>query len=110
EVPVDWDDTKIRYAEPCDYLIVDRKQKGAHDWFIGAITDENKREMNVKLDFLEIGQQYTATIYADAGDAHWKTNPEAYTVSKQKVDNTTTLKFKLAEGGGCAVSIIKSSK
>ena len=110
EVPVEWDDTKILYAEPGDYLMVARKQKGSPNWFIGAITDENKREMNVNLDFLEIGQQYTATIYADAGDAHWKTNPEAYVVSKQKVDNTTALKFKLAEGGGCAVSIIKTSK
>ena len=53
---------------------------------------------------------YTATMYADSCDAHWKTNPEAYIVSKQKVDKTTTLKFKLAEGEGCAVSIIKTSK
>jgi len=110
DVPVEWDDTKILYAEPGDYLIVARKQKGAPNWFIGAITDENKREMNVNLDFLEMGQHYTATIYADASDAQWKTNPEAYIVSKQKVDNTTTLKFKLAEGGGCAVSLIKTSK
>ena len=54
DVPVDWDDEKYLEAEPGDYLTVARKEKGKDNWFIGAITDENSREVNISLDFLEL--------------------------------------------------------
>ncbi|HVK48198.1 MAG TPA: glycoside hydrolase family 97 C-terminal domain-containing protein, partial [Pseudobacter sp.] len=74
-------------------------------WFIGAITDEDSRKMNAPLSFLEKGKQYTATIYADAPGADWKTNPEAYLIKTYTVDQSTVLKLELAPGGGAAVSI-----
>jgi hypothetical protein len=59
------------------------------------------------LDFLEKGKTYEATIYADAKDAHYKTNPQAYTISKKKVTYKSTLKLNSAPGGGFAISIIE---
>jgi hypothetical protein len=105
EVPVDWDDTKIIEAEPGDYITIARKQKGKNDWYIGAITDENKRTAVMPLDFLAKGKKYIATIYRDADNADWKNNPEAYTIEKKEVDASSVLSIKLAPGGGCAVQV-----
>lgn len=105
DVAVDWDDTKILEAEPGDYITTARKAKGKNTWFIGGITDENARTSSIKLDFLDQGKKYTATIYRDADDADWQKNPEAYTIEKIDVDNTSSLTVKLAPGGGYAVSI-----
>jgi hypothetical protein len=105
DVPVDWDDTKILEAEPGDYLTIARKQKGASNWFVGAITDENKRMANIPLSFLDPGKKYVAIIYSDAADADWKNNPAAYIIKQQTVDANTKLEIQLAAGGGAAVSI-----
>ena len=80
DVAVDWDNTKILEAEPGDYITSARKEKGTANWFAGAITDENSRKATLPLNFLDNGIQYTATIYRDANDADWKTNPEAYAI------------------------------
>ena len=106
DVPVDWDDTKILAAEPGDYVAIARKEKGADKWFIGAITDENSRDITADLSFLPKGKKYIATVYADAKNADWKNNPGAYTITKITVDNTTHLSLKLAAGGGAAVAIM----
>lgn len=105
DVAVDWDDTQILEAEPGDYLSIARKAKGKNDWFIGAITDEQVREAILPLSFLDNGKKYTATIYADAPQADWKTNPEAYTIKTIVVDAKTKLKVKLANGGGAAITL-----
>jgi hypothetical protein len=106
DVPVDWDDTKITEAEPGDYVTIARKEKGKDNWFIGAITNENGRSTTIALDFLTKGKKYKATIYADAADASWKNNPEAYQITQTTVDNTSSLKLILAPGGGAAISIM----
>ena len=104
-VSADWDDTKILEAEPGDYITIARKEKGKANWFIGAITDENGRSTSIPLTFLKKGIKYVATIYADAENADWKNNPEAYTIEKFIVDSSTLLKLKLASGGGTAISL-----
>jgi len=105
DVPADWDDTKILEAEPGEYITIARKQKGGNDWFLGAITNENKRTATVKLDFLDKGKKYEAVIYKDAADADWKNNPEGYAIQKMTVISGAQLEVKLAAGGGAAVSI-----
>ena len=105
DVPVDWDETRILAAEPGDYIAIARKEKGGDRWFIGAITDENKRVIKADLSFLNKGQKYEATIYADADNANYLSNPEAYVIKKITVDNKSSLSLKLAEGGGAAVEI-----
>jgi glucan 1,4-alpha-glucosidase len=105
DVAVDWDDTRVLEAEPGDYLTIARKAKGKPDWFLGAITDENPRSTVVNLDFLDKDKKYIITIYRDADDAHWDTNPEAYRIEKFAVDFKTRLRLKLAASGGAAIRI-----
>ena len=105
DVPADWDESKYLEAEPGDYITVARKAKGKDDWYVGAITDENSRSANINLSFLDKDKTYKATIYADADDAQWKKNPMAYKIYTKQVTAKDILNVKLAEGGGCAISI-----
>lgn len=105
DVAADWDDTRIVEAEPGDYITIARKAKGTDNWFVGAITDENSRTAVIPLNFLDAGKKYMVTVYRDADDAGWKTNPEAYKIEKYQVNSKTVLKLKLAQGGGAAVSV-----
>ncbi len=109
DVALDWDDTKYLEAEPGDYLTVARKEKGKNNWFVGAVTDENSRTTSISFSFLPKGIKYSAAIYADADNADWKNNPEAFKIEKLIVDYTTTLQLKLAKGGGAAISLIPVS-
>jgi len=105
DVPVDWDDTKVIEAEPGEYITIARKQKNAGNWYLGAITNQNARKTTIDLGFLDKGKKYTATIYADADNADWKNNPEAYVIKQIEVTAETKLNLQLAPGGGTAISI-----
>ena len=104
DVAVDWDESKYLEAEPGDYLTVVRKAKNSEKWFLGAITDENARKSEIKLDFLNKGQKYKAIIYEDAKDAHWQKNPIAYKIRTLEVTNKSKINLNLAPGGGTAIS------
>lgn len=105
DVAVDWDDTKILEAEPGDYITIARQAKGKDEWFIGAITDEQKRKAVMPLSFLKPGQKYVAVIYRDKPDADWDKNPMAYQIETVIADSKTTLEIPLANGGGAAISL-----
>lgn len=104
-MPVDWDESRYLEAEPGQYIVAARKRKGGDDWYVGCTSGENGHASTLSLDFLEPGKKYEATIYADAPDAHYQNNPQAYVISKKKVDAKTRLKMKAAPGGGYAISI-----
>ena len=104
DVAIDWDETKILEAEPGDYVTIARKTKGKESWFLGAITDENPRKSEIKLDFLTPGKKYKATIYQDAKDAHWEKTPKAYSIKTIEVTSKSKIKLNLAAGGGTAIS------
>jgi hypothetical protein len=104
DVALDWEQSIYLEAEPGDYLTVVRKAKGGESWFLGAITDENARKSEVKLDFLTKGQKYKATSYEDAKDADWKNNPIAYKIKSEVVTSKSIIKLNLAPGGGTAIS------
>jgi len=106
DVSADWDDTKILSAEPGEYIVTARKTKGKETWFVGGITDENKRNYTVDFSFLDKGRQYEATIYEDGIDADYITNPQSYTIYKKVITNKSKIHFKMAQSGGFAVSII----
>lgn len=106
DVGLDWDNTWILSAEPGDHILTARKQKNADKWFVGGITDENARSMVVDFAFLPPGKKFTATVYADAPNADWFHNPEAYTIKKIIVTSKTKLPVKLAAGGGVAISVL----
>ncbi|MCA6422802.1 MAG: glycoside hydrolase family 97 protein [Flavobacterium sp.] len=104
DVAVDWQDSKYLEAEPGDYLTVARKDKQSENWFLGAITDENARNSEIKLDFLSPNTKYKATIYQDGKTAHWEKNPVNYEIKTMTVTSKSKLKLVLAAGGGTAVS------
>ena len=82
------------------------KAKGTDNWFVGGKCDENGHQTTLKLDFLDKGRKYDCTIYADAKDAHYETNPQAYTITKKVVTAKDVLKLTEAPGGGFAISLI----
>lgn len=106
DVAVDWDDSKYLEAEPGDYVTVARKAKGSENWFLGAITDENARTTELKLDFLSPKKKYKAIIYQDGKTAHWEKNPISYEIKTMTVTSKTKLKLVLAAGGGTAISFV----
>jgi hypothetical protein len=109
DVAVDWDETHVLEAEPGDYVTIARKAKGRDAWFVGAISDEQARTATIPLSWLGPGASFVATLYTDAPDAHWDTNPMAYRIQSVLVDGRTVLKLRLAPGGGAAVSIRPSA-
>ncbi len=106
DVAVDWQESKYLEAEPGDYLTVARKDKKSENWFLGAITDENARNTEIKLDFLSPNIKYKAIIYQDSKTAHWEKNPISYEIKTMTVTSKTKLKLVLAAGGGTAVSFM----
>ncbi|MSP85734.1 MAG: glycoside hydrolase family 97 protein [Flavobacteriaceae bacterium] len=108
DVAIDWENSIYLEAEPGDYITVARKAKGTNNWFIGNVNGETPRTSNIKLDFLDKGKKYTATIYSDGKGAHYKTNPQSYVIRKMKVSNTTKLSQLSASGGGYAISITEN--
>lgn len=108
DVAVDWSESKYIEAEPGDFITVARKAKGTNNWFVGNVNGETARTSNIDFSFLEKGKKYTVTIYADAKDAHYKTNPQAYTIKKIAVTNKSKLSQLSAPGGGYAISIIET--
>lgn len=106
DVAVDWSATTILDAEPGDFITIARRAKNSKNWFVGSITDENERMSTIRLDFLEKGKKYEATIYKDAPNADYAINPEAYLIEKKQVDANTVLSINMAKGGGYAISIM----
>ena len=110
DVAIDWDDSKYLEAEPGEYLTVARKAKNTNNWFLGSVGGNNSRTSNINFDFLDAKQNYIATIYADTKDAHYKTNPQAYVISKFVVTNKSKLAQFVAAGGGYAIGINPANK
>ena len=105
DVAVDWDTTRVLTARIGDYVAVARRERGGQTWFVGAITDEEGRTLEVPLSFLTPGRRYVAEIYADGADAHWLTNPMPVSITRQNVTSETRLRMVLAPGGGQAIRI-----
>lgn len=105
DVALDWSNSVYIEAEPGAYVTVARQAKGSGDWFVGSVNGLDKRDSDLSFDFLEKGKKYLATIYTDAKDAHYATNPQAYEIKKIKVDSTKKVKLRVAPGGGYAIHI-----
>ena len=106
DVAVDWDKSIYLEAEPMEYITAARKAKGSDNWFVGGVTGMKAHQSTVKLDFLDKGKKYVATIYQDAKNANYKTNPQAYVITKKTVTSKSVLKLNSVAGGGFAISIL----
>jgi alpha-glucosidase len=103
DVPADWEESIALAGEVGDYVVIARQQRGAEDWYLGAVSDEERRQLEIPLDFLAEGRRYTAQIYRDGYHAHWKTNPYALEIEERAVRKGEVLALRLAPGGGAAV-------
>jgi hypothetical protein len=110
DVAVDWDDSRYLEAEPGRYIVAARKAKGTNNWFVGCTASEHGHTSALKLNFLDPGKKYVATVYADAKDAHYKTNPQAYVIKRGVVTAKSVLKLTAVAGGGYAISIVEATK
>jgi len=105
DVPVDWEDTRVLNGEVGDYVTMARKDRAGPDWYLGAITDEQPRTLQVPLSFLDAGRRYYATIYRDGKDAGFAGDPASIEIETREVRRGDTLEMKLAAGGGQAVRL-----
>jgi alpha-glucosidase len=105
DVPVDWDTTRVIDGRIGDFVVVARRERNGNDWYVGAITDEQARTVDVPLTFLKPGSRYVAEQYADGASAHWLTNPQPLRITSRSVTSATTLHIAMAPGGGQAIRI-----
>jgi alpha-glucosidase len=105
DVPVDWERTQVLDGRIGDYVVVARQERGSSDWYVGAITDEVERTLEISLSFLPEGESYVAEIYADGEGAHYLHDPFPVAIFERPVDAGSTLTLVLAPGGGQAIRI-----
>lgn len=105
DVDIDWIQSKYLLAEVGDYIVIARQGKKNGQWFVGGVTDENSRTLDIPFSFLEPGKKYTATIYSDADDADYAHNPQSYKIEDIEVTSDSIIPIKMARGGGFAISI-----
>lgn len=106
DVAIDWDESKYLDAEPGEYIIAARKEKGGNRWFVGGVTNEDARTMTVSFDFLDKNQKYVANIYRDDKTSDYQTNPEKYVIEHKTVTSKDSIKLFMARGGGFAISLV----
>ena len=110
DVAVDWSDSRYLAAEPGEYIVAARKEKGGERWFVGGVTNGDARTLPVAFDFLDAGKKYVATVYADAKDADYQTAPEKYVITKGLVTSKDAVKLFMARGGGFAISLVPAGE
>ena len=107
EVPVNWQTTIPLLGKIGEYFVVARQDRDSSDWYIGGVTNEFARRVNLNLEFLEDGIKYTAYIYRDGGAADYRENPLDIEVEKRVIDKTELLDIWLAAGGGVAIRLVR---
>jgi alpha-glucosidase len=105
DVPVDWADTRVLNGEVGDYVTIVRKDRHGDDWYLGSITDENRRNLRARMDFLDPGKRYFATIYEDGKGAGFAGDPASVSITTRPVSSLDTVDLHLAPGGGLAMRI-----
>lgn len=107
QTPVNWDKTVVTNAEIGEYLVIARKDRDSENWYIGAITNEDEREITIPMTFLENGSDYEAKLYTDGEDAHYKDNPYPINIYEERISSTNDLNLTLKAGGGAAIILEK---
>ena len=103
DVPTDWEESIALAGEVGDFVVMARKERDGDDWYLGALTDEEERELSLPLSFLDSGTTYTAEIYRDGDDAHWHDDPYDLVIEQREFSRDDVLDLRLAAGGGAAI-------
>lgn len=97
DVPVSWDETRALAGRMGEYIVVARRK--GKDWYVGAMTNEEGREVQLPLDFLAGGARYAATAWTDGG-APTELTTRDWTLGKGE---RAPLTLRLAPSGGAAL-------
>lgn len=100
-VPVNWDETRVLVAEAGQYIVM-AKRRG-DKWFIGGITNDKQREVEVTLSFLPEGKELHMTSFVDGVNADRMAMD--YRMEQRTVNRNTKLSIKMARNGGFAAAI-----
>jgi alpha-glucosidase len=106
DVPADWEKSIALAGEVGEFIVFARQERGGQDWYVGAVSDEDARTIEIALDFLDADRTYQAQIYRDGPDAHWKTNPYSITIEERTIRRGDALVLPLAAGGGAAIRFV----
>jgi alpha-glucosidase len=106
DVPTDWEYTRVLNGEIGDFVTIARKDRNSDSWYLGSVTDESGRLLEIKLDFLEPKKRYTAQIYRDGDDADFANNPTDFKVESRMVESVDGMTLRLAAGGGVAIRFV----
>jgi len=106
DVGVDWEQTVVLNGEVGDFVTIAREERGTGNWFVGSVTDENKRDIEINFNFLPAGVNYRAKIYRDGPRAHYRDNPRDIVIEELTFTNETVKIVTLAPGGGLAISLM----
>lgn len=98
QVKTVWDDSKVIDGEIGEYIITARRT--GTEWFLGAITNTEARQISIPTTFLEKGKKYVAHIYED--DATVDSSTHVRVTTKNMIAGET-LQFALKASGGVAV-------
>ena len=111
DVPTDWDQSIALNGEPGDFATIVRKDRNSDNWYLGAVTDETERSVDVPLTFLEAGRTYRAQIYRDGPGAGMTGDARFDIVIEEKtVIAGDTLTLRMAPGGGAAIRFVAQKK
>lgn len=105
-LPTTWDDSKTLNGAIGEYITTARKKDDV--WYVGCITNNDARNLDVSLDFLEDGKIYELTMFTDGGEKI-KTRTHV-AINTKKVTNKTNIKLSLLPRGGVAMIIKKLEK
>lgn len=97
QLPTTWDDTKVLQGKAGEYIVTARKK--GNDWFVGVLTNNDAREVEISLDFLDKKKKYTLSAYEDDDSITTKTKVK---VSKTKAATGKKIKVRLKPSGGAA--------
>lgn len=110
DVPTDWEQSIALAGEVGDFVVFARQERDGDDWYLGAITNEDARELSIPLSFLAEGKRYDATIYRDGDNAHWRSSPYDYVIERRNLHREQALDVALAAGGGAAIRFTLAEK
>ncbi|MHA7819785.1 MAG: glycoside hydrolase family 97 protein [Erythrobacter sp.] len=107
DVEADWEQSIALQGEVGEYVVIARQGRASGEWFLGAVTDGEARELSIPLDFLEAGKRYTAQVYRDGAGASYDENPYDIVIEEMAVGADDTFDVRLATSGGVAVRFVE---
>lgn len=105
DVPTDWEQSIALGGEVGDFAVIARKDRNSEDWYVGALTDEEARDLSIDLSFLGEGD-YEAQIYRDGPKADYETNPYDLVIEYRDVSKEDSIDISLGRSGGAAIRLV----